>query len=243
MFNFTVLTFAFATKQPNYLKMKKLTTKEKLNLVLKLTKEHNISSYQIGKNTTLDPSAVHRILTEEVKRPRDRTLTEILEYIESAIVGTQLGTKEEAYVYQRKSPAVISKHQGAPYYDVDFIGGFDLVFNEQSIKPSFYIDYPPYNDADAWINVTGKSMSPFISHGDIAAIKRIESWKDFLPFGEIYAVITDEHRTIKIVTQGKDEDHFTLVPYNKSKEFVEQQIPKKLINNVYRVKGTIKKFF
>lgn len=137
----------------------------------------------------------------------------------------------------------ISAGKGAPYYDVDFVGGFDMVFNEQKMAPSFYIDFPPYNDVDAWINVTGKSMSPFISHGDIAAIKRIKSWNEFLPFGEIYAVITDEHRTIKIVTQGKDEDHFTLIPYNKSPEFVEQQIPKKLINHIYRVKGTIKKFF
>jgi len=223
--------------------MNALTLEEKIKFVIDLCYKHNITAYEIGNNTDLNTSGIQRILDGKVKKPRNRTLNAILEYIENKIVGTEIDTlQEEKTIYSPNTPAV-SKHQGAPYYDVDFIGGFDLVFNEQRIKPSFYIDFPPYNDADAWINVTGKSMSPFISHGDIAAIKRIESWKDFLPFGEIYAVITDEHRTIKIVTQGKDEDHFTLVPYNKSKEFVEQQIPKKLINNVYRVKGTIKKFF
>lgn len=221
--------------------MKDLTTKKKLELVLALTKKHHISAYEIGEQTDLNTSGIHRILTEEVKKPRDRTLSIILEYIEKKIVGTQLGAEEEKPTYS--SSPKITENKGTPYYDIDFIGGFDLIFNTQNATPSFYIDFPPYNDADAWINVTGKSMSPFISHGDIVAVKRIEGWNEFLPFGEIYAIITEEHRTIKIVTQGKDEDHFTLVPYNKSREFVEQQIPKRIIHNVYRVKGSIKKFF
>lgn len=219
--------------------MSGLTTKEKLNLVLSQSKKHRITAYEIGNKTELDSSAVHRILTGEVKKPRDRTLSIILQYIEKKITGTAV---EDPKSSDSVAPS-ISRHQGAPYYDIDFVGGFDLVFNEQAISPAFYIDFPPYNDADAWINVTGKSMSPFISHGDIAAIKRIQNWREFLPFGEIYAVITEEHRTIKIVTKGKDEDHFTLIPYNKSREFVEQQIPKEMISNMYRVKGTIKKFF
>lgn len=138
---------------------------------------------------------------------------------------------------------VRNKKGGVPYYDVDFVGGFDLVFNEQQINPSFYISYAPYNNADAWVNVTGKSMSPFISHGDIAAFKKLNNWRDFFPLGEIYAIITSEHRTIKIVTAGKDENHLTLVPYNKSREFVEQQIHKDLILQMYKVMGSIKKFF
>lgn len=135
------------------------------------------------------------------------------------------------------------KDGGVPYYDVDFHGGFDFVFNDQTIQPSFNIDYAPYNDCDAWINVTGKSMSPFISHGDIAALKKLNDWRSFIPFGEIYAVLTNEHKTIKIVSQGKDENHLKLIPYNDSKEFVAQEIPKDLIQQMYRVKGSIKKFF
>ena len=138
---------------------------------------------------------------------------------------------------------VLNNKSGVPYYDVDFVGGFDLVFNEQQMNPSFYISYAPYNNADAWVNVTGKSMSPFISHGDIAAFKKLNNWRDFFPLGEIYAIITSEHRTIKIVTAGKDENHLTLVPYNKSREFVEQQIHKDLILQMYKVMGSIKKFF
>ena len=130
-----------------------------------------------------------------------------------------------------------------PYYDVDFHGGFTTVFDDQTARPSYYIDFPPYNHCDAWINVTGKSMSPFISHGDIAALKKLEDWRTFFPLGEVYAIYTNEHRTIKIVTAGKDEDHLSLIPYNKSEEFIKQQIPKSIIKQMFRVHGSIKKFF
>lgn len=141
------------------------------------------------------------------------------------------------------SPKISTDNKGVPYYDIDFIGGFDLVFNANNINPSYFIDFPPYNDCDYWINVTGKSMGPLIAHGDIVALKKLNSWKEFLLLGEIYAVITDEFRTIKIIGKGSDADHYTLIPYNKGEEFSNQPIPKHLIKNVFRVKGAIKKFF
>lgn len=101
----------------------------------------------------------------------------------------------------------------------------------------------PYNDVDCWVNVTGKSMSPFISHGDIVALKKVENWREFLLFGEIYAVVTNEFRTIKIIGKSEIVKHFKLIPYSKSPEFSEQDLPIKLINHIYRVKGSLKKFF
>jgi SOS-response transcriptional repressor LexA len=138
---------------------------------------------------------------------------------------------------------IVSSAKGVPYYDVDFVGGFDLVFNNQAVVPQFYINFAPFNDADCWVNVTGKSMSPFISHGDLIAIKRLNNWKEFLLMGEIYAIITDEFRTVKIISKGSSSDYLKLIPYSKDGVFVEQDIPKKLIKDVFAVKGSIKKFF
>ncbi|MGB0871359.1 MAG: S24 family peptidase [Flavobacteriales bacterium] len=137
----------------------------------------------------------------------------------------------------------ISENKGVPYYDVDFIGGFDLVANNQTIQPNFFIDFAPFNDADYWVNISGKSMSPFISHGDMVALKRFDSWQDFILYGEIYAIVTDDFRTIKIVGKGEDKEHLSLIPYSKSREFSEQDIPKRLIKHMFKVKGSIKKFF
>lgn len=140
-------------------------------------------------------------------------------------------------------PSLTDKEHGVPYYDIDFIAGFDKIFNNNTVKPSYYIDFQPYNDCDFWVNVSGKSMDPLISHGDIISLKRINNWREFLLVGEIYAIITDEFRTIKTLGKGDDKEHYTLIPYNKSEEYSNQPIPKKIISDIFMVKGSIKKFF
>ena len=52
----------------------------------------------------------------------------------------------------------ISYISGVPYYNVDFVGGFDIVLNDQTSNPEYLIDFKKYNDATYWCNVTGHSM-------------------------------------------------------------------------------------
>lgn len=156
---------------------------------------------------------------------------------------THLSTPVTSNVLREPTVNYNSK-KGVPYYDVDFMGGYDLVFENQQVKPEFYIDFLPFNDCDCWINVSGKSMGPLIAHGDIVALKKVDNWKRFLLEGEIYAVVTDNgFRTIKMIGAGHDKDHYTLIPYNKGDEYRPQPIPKEVISQVFRVKGNIKKFF
>lgn len=139
-------------------------------------------------------------------------------------------------------PIINYEQRGVPYYDVDFIGGFDLVLNDQTINPEYYIDFKPYNNAKYWANVSGHSMEPSISHGDMIAIKEIETWREFLPYGEVYGIVTDEFRTIKVVSKGDDDKSFSLIPLNKDPQYSAQSIPKHLIRKVFSVLGAVKKF-
>lgn len=136
----------------------------------------------------------------------------------------------------------ISYTKGRPYYNVDFIGGFDLVANDQTITPEYYIDFPPYNkDGIIWCNITGRSMEPQIGHGDIIALKEVIGWQSYLSYGEVYAIVThNDLRTVKIVRKGSDENHLRLIPIN-TEEFDEQEIEKSMIMRVYSVVGCIKK--
>lgn len=69
-------------------------------------------------------------------------------------------------------PTINQEYKGAPYYNVDFIGGFDLTPNDQTQCPDYYINYYPYNKSGVvWCNVTGHSMEPKINHGDVIALK------------------------------------------------------------------------
>ena len=135
----------------------------------------------------------------------------------------------------------ISLTTGVPYYNVDFIGGFDLVLNDQTIKPEYLIDFKMYNDATCWCNVTGHSMEPEISNGDIIALKELHEWRTFIPSGEVCAIVTTEHRTIKKVTPSNREGYLILTPNNKSPEYVPQEIPISIIKKVYKVLGCMKK--
>lgn len=131
---------------------------------------------------------------------------------------------------------------GAPYYDVDFIGGFDMIFNDQTQNPTGYINIPQYGRADLWANISGHSMEPVISNGDIIALHRIDDWQTFLLYGEIYAIVTDNYRTVKRIRKASDPDHLLLEPLNKD-GYDEQEIPKEKIRSVWQVIGSVKKLF
>lgn len=130
--------------------------------------------------------------------------------------------------------------EGTPYFDVDFIGGFSEIFNDQTATPACRIIAPGFEKASVWCNVTGHSMEPKICHGDIIALHRCSI--DDIQYGEIYAIVLDTIRTIKILRRGSTPDTLLFVPINKP-DFEDQQFPISRIIQVYEVIGAISKFF
>lgn len=65
----------------------------KLELVLKTIKDHNITAYEIGKNTKISTFAIQKIINRETKKPNERTIDLILDFLETAIVGTNYKEK------------------------------------------------------------------------------------------------------------------------------------------------------
>lgn len=128
---------------------------------------------------------------------------------------------------------------GKPYYDVDFEGGFMELTNSQTCVPTTNIVVRGFEKADLWCNVTGHSMEPKINHGDIIALHRCTV--DDVQFGEIYAVVLDTIRTIKILRKGSTPDSFLFVPINS--DYDPQEYPKSRILNVFEVIGSVSKFF
>lgn len=155
--------------------------------------------------------------------------------------GNMLSSESEK---EEKLPSVNQTYEGAPYFNVDFIGGFDVIVNDQTRNPDFYINYPPYNqEGVVWCNLTGHSMEPEISNGDIIALREVTTPIQYLPAGEIYGIVTEEYRTVKRVRLSQKEGYIRLIPSNKSEEFCEQEIPINMILKVYAVLGSIRKFF
>lgn len=129
---------------------------------------------------------------------------------------------------------------GTPYYDVDFIGGFDKVFNSQVNIPATNIVIRGFEKASLWCNVTGHSMEPKINHGDIIALRQCTL--NDIQYGEIYAVVLDTIRTIKILRRSPDPSKLRFIPIN-TEDYDEQEFDKSRIMNVFEVIGSISKFF
>ncbi len=141
---------------------------------------------------------------------------------------------------QKDSAPEISYTDGVPYYDEDFLLGFEEVGTPNSESPDFLIRMPGYEKATLWCNASGHSMEPEINNGDIIALQRIEDFS-FLPFGDVYGFITTNGmRTIKRLGRSNREGYYRLIPTNK--EYDEQEIPINIIALVYRVMGTMKSF-
>lgn len=129
---------------------------------------------------------------------------------------------------------------GTPYYDVDFLGGFNEVFNSQTSVPETNIVIRGFEKADLWCNVTGHSMEPKINHGDIIALRQCSV--DDIQYGEIYAVVLDTIRTIKILRKSSSPDKLRFIPINID-DYDEQEFDKSRIINIFEVVGSISKFF
>lgn len=133
-----------------------------------------------------------------------------------------------------------SPNKGAPYYDVDFLGGFDLTFNDQTINPEYNIDFKPFNKPGVtWVNITGHSMEPKINHGDIIALK--ECRLEDVQYGEIYAVVLDTIRTVKILRKSNDPNRMRYVPINEG-NYDEQEYDNSRILRIFEVLGNISRF-
>lgn len=134
----------------------------------------------------------------------------------------------------------ISYTEGVPYYDEDFILGFDEIYPTGNENPEYLIRMPGYEKATMWCNASGHSMEPEISSGDIIALQRVEDIS-FLLYGDVYGIITTNGmRTIKRLGRSQREGYYRLIPTNK--EYDEQEIPITKIALVYRVMGAMKPF-
>lgn len=128
---------------------------------------------------------------------------------------------------------------GVPYYDVDFVAGFDLIINDQTFLPTANIVVYGFEKAQMWCNATGNSMYPKICHGDMIALR--ECTLEDVQYGEIYAVILDTIRTIKILRKSDDPNKFRFIPIN-TEEYDEQEFCKSRILRVFEVLGNVSRF-
>ena len=90
-----------------------------------------------------------------------------------------------------------------PFYDVDFMGGFGELENDQCVRPDDWVVSPGFERATLWCRCVGRSMEPMICNGDLIALRhcRLED----VQYGSVYAVVLDTIRTIKEAQAEKEK--------------------------------------
>lgn len=73
---------------------------DKLKTLLKVIEDNNITAYEIGKYTKISTFAIQKIIKGETKKPNDLTINAIEEFLENAIVGTNIKNKTENFKLQ-----------------------------------------------------------------------------------------------------------------------------------------------
>lgn len=212
----------------------------KQKILLYLDKK-GVSSYEFYKKTGVTRGILTQnngISEENIARFLDYAPDVNLDWLITG-KGSMFRKNEELPITQE--PLVSNnKDQGTPYYDVDFTAGFNEVFNDQTILPTCNIIVPGLEKATVWCNVTGHSMEPKINPGDIIALR--ECTVSDIQYGEIYAVVLDTIRTIKILRKGSAPDTLRFVPINVS-GYDEQEFNVSRIIRIFEVIGSISKFF
>lgn len=95
---------------------------------------------------------------------------------------------------------------------------------------------PFAKQGDIALPVVGDSMAPVIRGGDLVIIREFKSWKDYIPKGKEYVVVTDDSIYVKVV-DDYNSNAVKLLSYNK--EYREFEIPIKLIRSIYVVIGLV----
>lgn len=127
----------------------------------------------------------------------------------------------------------VDSEQGVPYYGMDAL---TAVCSESMPDPLFRINLPMFADGDlAALNI-GSAMYPDIPSGAIVILKEW-SVQGVVP-GEIYLIVTQYFRGIRIIRQGQDSDQLLLVASN-SDQFDPITLSREEITKLYIVQGII----
>lgn len=200
--------------------------------IRRIRKEIGLTQEEFAKLIGVSKNSVQ--LWETNKRNASQSVVLLIE--ETYRKHTAMSIQEMTPMYSEEDS------QGVPYYDVDFTASFLEVENNQSITPTSYVSHPFFLGCDFVVRASGQSMAKVIKHGDAVGLVKIENWMDFIPMGEIYAIVTSNgFRMIKVISPGQEKDTYTLISKptdGKKDEFPNQQIKKSLISHIYKVQAS-----
>lgn len=126
-----------------------------------------------------------------------------------------------------------------PVVNSDAVGGMHKLNDIGVNDPEYIKGYIPFTDAleeDLCIPITSDSMIPTCPPGCVVQIRRVENWKEYFGYGNLFVIqLKDGRRIIKEVTKYEPDpkDYILCVSHNKS--VPAEELPKDFIVSVWKV--------
>lgn len=131
-----------------------------------------------------------------------------------------------------------SNYKMVPLIHIDSVGGMRSK-NEIVNEPQYMDQYIPFVNAqegDIAIIQTGISMTPTIPPGSILQLRKVENWKEYFGYGNIFVIeLTDGRRITKEVTRydSNPSEYIWCVSHNP--DVPDEELPKSMIASVWKV--------
>lgn len=139
-----------------------------------------------------------------------------------------------------KSVAVVG---GVPAYKEDFERVARARETGEILESDYVISLPYFNEADFWCFAGTVELTPTIRLGDCLAMKRLNTWREYLPADIICGVVMKEHVMIRRLRNiADDKEHVLLLPVDDLNTTDGETVPKELIVDLYQVVGSIRNY-
>ena len=140
--------------------------------------------------------------------------------------------------YGAHLPVLDVDYRMVPIIHIDSVGGIHSS-NDIIEEPEYIEGYVPFTgarDGDLVIHESGDSMAPTIPAGSLMLIRRVEGWRDFLGYGNIFVlVLRDGRRITKEVTRYDDNPREYVWCVSHNDAVPNEELPKAYIVEVWKV--------
>lgn len=125
-----------------------------------------------------------------------------------------------------------------PLINIDSVGGIHsqnlLTSGEQYVERM--VPFPNARPDDVAILQSGDSMTPTIPPGAILQIRKVEGWREYFGYGNVFVLwLTDDRRITKLVKRSEEDpkNYVLCCSYNPDAE--DEELPKSMIREVWKV--------
>lgn len=149
--------------------------------------------------------------------------------------GEMLSNKVEN---EQNKPIADEQYLLVPIIHIDSVGGMHSP-NTIAQEPQYIEGYVPFTDAregDICIIQSGDSMTPTCPSGSLLLIRRVENWRQYFGYGNIFVIeLSDGRRITKEVTRYAEnpEEYVWCISHNP--DVPDEELPKSMIVSVWKV--------